>query len=316
MFGTTCKLYNKLISIDICRRICKIPILPATGDSQGHLDITKGSIQSFIETHKENSFLGCRESSTNLVTAIMSLDRVVALFGGYHSEIVGRLLTEKKAANDFYLKASSTDDFAKAEELYAQIYHSIYKDFGVLIRNMPCKANLKSDELHCLSVPPVCKGTMEVQRLLCQVLSNAGQCCIKQRNRTNHARKFLRDAISYVSNHTKSLFRLGMVEIQDVNYQKAKKWLLMAKQSTMSSQERKSIDKYLEKVKLLQKEHVAASAKKYAAMIGEFSNQLDINNEHTLLDRDAIWTFSDKQRAEYTNDDEGCNVTTKVDATN
>ena len=90
----------------------------------------------------------------------------------------------------------------------------------------------------------------------------------------------------------------------------------MAKQSTMSSQERKSIDKYLEKVKLLQKEHVAASAKKYAAMIGEFSNQLDINNEHTLLDRDAIWTFSDKQRAEYTNDDEGCNVTTKVDATN
>ena len=65
----------------------------------------------------------------------------------------------------------------------------------------------------------------------------------------------------------------------------------------MSSQEMKSIDKYLEKVKLLHKEHVAASAKKYAVMTRDFSTQLDINNEHTLLDRGAIWTLSDKQKS-------------------
>ena len=225
MFGTTCRLYNKLISIDICRRICKLPMLTAVGNSQNDLDGTVNTIQSFIETKKENTFMGCRESSTSLITAIMSLDRVVALFGGYHSEIVARLVKEKKTANEFYLKASSPNDFAKAEERYTNIYHNLYKDFGVLIGNMPCKANLRGDELQCLgykSIPPVCKGTKEVQKLLCQVLSNAGQCCIKQRDKVNVARKFLRDAISYVSNHTKSLFRLGMLEMQDANYQKSK----------------------------------------------------------------------------------------------
>ena len=240
MFGTTCKLYKKLISIDVCRRICKIPMLATVGNSQEHLDRTVTTIQSFIEAQKENTFLGCRESSTSLVTAITSLDRVVALFGGYHCEIVARLIKEKKAANEFYLKASSPTDFAKAEVCYTNIYHNLYKDFGVLISNMPCKkANLKGEELHCpgyKSVPPVCKGTKEVQTLLCQVLSNAGQCCIKQRNKINMARKFLHCALSYLPNHTKSLWRLGVLEMQDDNYQKSKEWFYVAKQSTTSSQ--------------------------------------------------------------------------------
>ena len=54
--------------------------------------------------------------------------------------------------------------------------------------------------------------------------------------------------------------------MQDDNYQKSKEWFYVAKQSTTSSQLIKSIDKHLDKVKRLHKEHVAASAKKYAAM--------------------------------------------------
>ena len=69
-----------------------------------HLDRTVTTIQSFIETQKENTFLGCRESSTSLITAIMSLDRVVALFGGYHCEIVARLIKRKKPQMNFTLK--------------------------------------------------------------------------------------------------------------------------------------------------------------------------------------------------------------------
>ena len=70
----------------------------------------------------------------------------------------------------------------------------------------------------------------------------------------------------------------------------------------------KDIDKHLDKVKRLHKEHVAASQRKICCNDRGFSTHLDMNNEHTLLDRGAIWTLSDKQKAEYADDDDGSSL--------
>ena len=54
------------------------------------------------------------------------------------------------------------------------------------------------------------------------------------------------------------------------------------------------------------------TARQYEAMTNTFQRKMDINNEHNLMDRDAIFTYSDKQRAEF---DEAADIknTTKSD---
>ena len=83
------------------------------------------------------------------------------------------------------------------------------------------------------------------------------------------------------------------------NFDEAKAWLQKAKQSTKLPQELKAINKSMKQLKRMRSKRIDKIAKKYNDMTNNFKHKVDINDEHNLVNRDAIWTYGDKQSAEY-----------------
>ena len=339
MLGTTCKFFYNLISNDLPRALCKIPSLKHTDDEDEILEDTVKGIAALIEPEPSYEHNSISVQNVKLITAISMLDRIIALSGAYYKELVLTSLKAKNEIKELYVSAKTTEDFDCVKGMYMTKYTELYDNFGTLINNSIDRAGLLTygsteyladsaetgtelEHLGHRSVPPLCAGTIELHNVIAQLLSNAGQCCLKQYKDLSKSKiwedeyeetfRILSLATVYAPNHTKSLWRLGLLEMKYENFKKAKEFFIKAKRSTRLPKELKAIKRSLIELKKKRSQAIDKTARQYEAMTNTFKRKMDINNEHNLMDRDAIFTYSDKQRAEF---DEAADIknTTKSD---
>jgi hypothetical protein len=304
MFATCSKCFYKLISMNVSMAICKLPMLAHTLDKEEHLSYSMQNVNLLIKSQKEHNYAKFSVSNSTLVTAIHNMDRILALSGGYFKAIVLKIIEEKNEAKSLYIRAKNDEDLLEnVKQFYIQMYNNVHELYGVFINNSIHRSNflnhgnvVKMKYVGYIQIPPKCNGTIELNKLQTQILSNIGQCCLKQNNKYdekkyNVACKYLLLALLYTPNHTKTLWRLGMNEMKyqafkisnssinfhdeslspcrnklDEMFAKANEWFVKAKQSTNKPKELKSIYKSIKELKSFincaAKNGVASSQKK------------------------------------------------------
>ncbi len=291
MFATCSKYFYKLVSINIPMAICKLPMLNHTLDKEEQLNHTVKNIHALIDSQKEHKHTKISVSTGALVTAIHNMDRILALSGGYSKEIVLKITKEKNEAKSLYIKAKNDEDLLEnVKQFYIQMYNKVLESYGVFINNSLCRSKVLNDGnaikmnfAGYIQIPPKCNGTTTFNTLQTQILSNIGQCCLKQNNKYDEKRyttacKYLSLALLYTPNDTKTLWRLGMNEMKyhafkvkssnsyfndgssfsfslyknklNEMFTKANGWYIKAKNSTNKQKELRTINKSIRELNL------------------------------------------------------------------